>query len=65
MQAFDEVKLKEGVTHSCPEGRTDNETSIVLVVFGDGEVKLSRDLHGCMWWNVNDLELVTSRLTNG
>ncbi|MGN5048837.1 hypothetical protein ACTG16_23330 [Aeromonas sp. 23P] len=53
------VKLKASVkqTHCCPEGREDNSTAEVLAVLGEGRLHLSRDLHGCRWWNINDVEL--------
>lgn len=58
MKEFDEVRLKSGVTHSCPEGREDNDTAIISYVSDEGEVRTYRDLHGCKWWNVEDLEKV-------
>lgn len=52
------VKLKASVkaSHSCPEGREDNSTAEVLAFMEAGKVHLSRDLHGCRWWNIKDLE---------
>lgn len=53
------VSLKASVKkhHSCPAGREDNATATVLTVLDDGRLHLYRDLHGCRWWNINDVEL--------
>lgn len=53
-----QVKLKASVKtgHRCPEGRENNSTAEVKALFYGGRVQLSRDLHGCCWWHVNDLE---------
>lgn len=52
------VKLKASVknSHRCPEGREDNSTAEVQSVLSGGRLHLSRDLHGCRWWNINDVE---------
>ncbi|UCG53959.1 MAG: hypothetical protein JSV32_04955 [Dehalococcoidia bacterium] len=52
------VKLKKGVTHSCPDGRDDNDTVVVQSThdsWAKGAVYLNRDLHGCRWWNKKEL----------
>lgn len=63
IQAGQTVKLKHGVVHNCPEGRADNATAVVRGLI-EHEVSagamMDRDLHGCLFWNVNDLELVES-----
>lgn len=52
------VKLKaERQPHTCPEGREDNATATVLAILSDGRLHLSQDLHGCRWWNIDDVEL--------
>lgn len=45
---------------SCPEGRENNSKAKVAAVLDDcpGGVFLDRDLHGCRYWNAEDLKLV-------
>ncbi|EKP0311698.1 hypothetical protein ACTG16_23320 [Aeromonas sp. 23P] len=52
------VKLKASVqeSHQCPEGREDNSTAEVLAVLDEGRLHLASDLHGCRWWNIDDVE---------
>lgn len=54
------VKLKPSVKHDCPKGREDNNSAKVLSFLDDieGGVYLDRDLHGCKYWNVQELELL-------
>ncbi len=56
------VKLKSGVTHACPAGRQNNQTAKISALlekaYGIGAVSLDRDLRGCQYWNVEDLEVV-------
>jgi len=61
IQVGQTVKLKPGVVHACPEGRKDNGTAVVRASLEPkvhGGVYMDRDLHGCRYWNVDDLELV-------
>lgn len=61
IQVGQTVKLKPSVVHACPEGRKDNDTAVVrgsLEPKIRGGVVMDRDLHGCLYWNVDDLELV-------
>lgn len=49
------------IYHSCPEGRVNNKTariSAILSDYSEGAVKLDRDLHGCLFWNTEVLEVV-------
>lgn len=46
-------------TKYCPEGREDNTTARIrnyCPEIGEGAVMLDRDLHGCLYWNVEELE---------
>lgn len=54
------VKLKSSVNHACPEGRENNATATVEVHLSDvdGGLKMDRDLHGCSYWNDEDVEVV-------
>jgi hypothetical protein len=56
----DVVKLSPSVkNHKCPEGRDDNATAVVdslMTGTYKGGVHLDRDLHGCRYWNMDDLE---------
>lgn len=55
------VRLKPSVNwHGCPEGRIDNKTAKVLHVYGEerDRVMMEQDLEGCLFWNMNDLEVV-------
>lgn len=56
----DVVRLKRSVQHTCPEGRDDNATAAISVVYGQNEDRLmmDRDLRGCLYWNEQDVELV-------
>ena len=56
----DTVKLSAAArrTQTCPEGREDNRTAKVrnrCPSIGPGAMMLERDLHGCQFWNVQDL----------
>ena len=44
-------------SHRCPEGRKNNRTATILNFLSDtkGGVFLDRDLHGCRYWNIEDL----------
>lgn len=56
----DTVKLSPLVkNHTCPEGRDDNDTATVSTTYGVGgrSVQLNEDLHGCKYWNMDDLDL--------
>lgn len=45
--------------HTCPIGREDNKEAHIGAVFGkDGECWLTEDLHGCKYWNQDDLVLI-------
>ena len=53
------VRLRPGVSMRCPTGRADNQTATVECTVPDiapGAVKLDRDLNGCRYWNISDLE---------
>lgn len=53
----DVVKLNKAAKkyHTCPKGRTNNRTAIILSIFGDdGETRMDRDLAGCLYWNLED-----------
>jgi hypothetical protein len=54
------VRLKQGVKCSCPDGRENNRSAVIRGLLTDikGGVFLDRDLHGCRYWNINDLQLV-------
>jgi hypothetical protein len=56
------VKLSAAAkrTQRCPEGREDNSTATIqthMPAYGPGAVMLDRDLHGCRYWNEEDLVL--------
>jgi hypothetical protein len=55
----DEVELRPDVDTGwkCPNGRENNKTAIIEHIGGGGEVRTDKDLRGCRWWNVNDLQL--------
>lgn len=67
-QKGDTVKLKPGTLakyhHECPDGRQDNHQADIRAMLrpgeNTGEVWLDQDLHGCMYWNQEDLELVNA-----
>jgi len=56
------VKLtpKAKTHHRCPEGRENNRTAIIkgTIWEGYGGLVLDRDLAGCRYWNIEDVELV-------
>lgn len=59
----DTVRLRRGVVHNCPAGREDNATAKVSCLMSPaypGGVMLERDLRGCLYWNVADLERVAA-----
>ena len=61
IKAGQTVRLKPEVVRACPEGREDNNTAVVRASLEPetrGGVMMERDLHGCQFWNENDLELV-------
>lgn len=51
------AKIK-ATTFSCPEGRDNNKVSKIRNFLSDieGGVFLERDLHGCRYWNIEDLK---------
>ena len=54
----DLVELKPGRAGHCPDGRVDNKQARVQVVLGDlsrGELRMDRDLNGCLYWNAEEL----------
>lgn len=57
VQIGDTVALTraESRAHRCPEGRTNNRTAVVVGMWGDGELKVDRDLRGCRYWNAQHL----------
>lgn len=58
----DVVKLSPSVKHhECPEGRDDNATAVIASTYGeDGRCcQMVDDLHGCKYWNMDDLLPVT------
>lgn len=63
-QKGDTVKVKPERLkhHKCPEGRHDNHQADIRAVLrpahNTGEVWLDQDLHGCLYWNQEDLILV-------
>lgn len=60
-KAGDTVKLNPSVkNHTCPEGRDDNATAVIKITYGDDGrcCKLVADLHGCQYWNMDNLLLV-------
>lgn len=46
--------------HTCPKGRKNNRTAIVLSVHGEDndQVTTIDDLRGCRSWNIEDLQVV-------
>lgn len=42
---------------TCPEGRDDNDTAPVKALCEDGVIFTACDLHGCRFWNADDLEV--------
>ena len=52
-----EVMLKPTVKfHTCPEGRENYQTAKVTALLENGGLYLSRDLHGCRYWNEEDVD---------
>lgn len=53
------VKVKDGYTHRCPEGREDNKTAVIILegFNGEGSIRVDRDLNGCLYWNLDVLEI--------
>lgn len=58
IQPGDTVKLKKGVKHTCPEGRDNKRTAVVRSIYNGDNVMMEDDLRGCLYWNIDDLELV-------
>lgn len=57
----DTVKLKPEILkhHRCPVGRQNHDQADIRGIAGNhGEVWLDQDLHGCQYWNQEDLILV-------
>lgn len=58
----DTVRLIESriLNHTCPEGRINNSTAVVMYVYGEemDHIRLQEDLHGGQFWNSADLEVV-------
>jgi len=57
------VSLRKSVKHhTCPEGRENNKTAIVVGhIYGDNTcLWLNRDLRGCRGWNEADVNVVSS-----
>ena len=55
------VRLRAGVSHRCPEGRKNHRTATISATmesFSKGARQVDRDLRGCLFWNVEDLEEV-------
>lgn len=55
------VKLKRGIRVKVPEGREDNRQARILTMLpslGEGAVFMDRDLRGCRYWNLDDLEVI-------
>jgi hypothetical protein len=62
MNVGDSVRLRKGIKAKCPEGRENNKTARIeakLDDYANGAVKLDRDLVGCRYWNVEDLEVIS------
>lgn len=59
----DIVRLKRGVTSSCPVGRDNNVMAQVKTLLPDveGGLFMEQDLRGCRYWNVADVELVSPK----
>lgn len=61
MKVGDKVSLRVQVRvrQRCPEGRENNRTARIQSFLSgiEGGVFLDRDLHGCRFWNVEDLKL--------
>ena len=55
-----EVKVKHGVIHTCPKGRENHRTAKIQTFLSDtdGGVMVDRDLRGCLYWNLEDLEAI-------
>jgi len=62
IKAGDTVRLKKNVNHTCPKERDNYRTAKVRAVLEsiEGGIFLERDLRGCRYWNVNDLEKVNN-----
>jgi hypothetical protein len=56
------LKVKVRKQHICPFGRQDNKTAHVKEIFGEDkdQVMLDRDLHGCKYWNMKDLDRLST-----
>jgi len=54
------VMLKPGVTNLCPAGRDDNVIAEVQATLDNGGLFLKEDLHGCRYWNVEDVVVVNA-----
>lgn len=56
----DTVEVSADVkNHRCPEGRENNLIAVVVRFYGDDDTRVitERDLQGCRYWNVADLEI--------
>lgn len=69
IEVGDTVRLKRTVRRdwTCPEGRDNNTTAKVRDTLEriPGGLHLDRDLHGCRYWNVADVELVEKGSDHG
>jgi hypothetical protein len=54
----DKVSLTEEANKSqvCPKGRTNNRSATIDALIESGGVRTDRDLRGCRYWNVADLQ---------
>lgn len=55
------VRLSKDSNHTCPKERDNHRTARIvghLRSIGEGAVLTDRDLRGCRYWNISDLELV-------
>lgn len=62
MIGFKVILNKDKVkNHTCPKGRENNKHARIknyLPEYGEGAVVLDRDLHGCLYWNIEDLIII-------
>jgi hypothetical protein len=62
----DTVELKDSVQHhTCPEGRQNNRTAVIVSVYGEDndQLMMERDLRGCLYWNKEDVRRTDARRT--
>lgn len=61
LEAGDTIRLKREVakTQVCPKGRENHQTAKIRCFTGaDGGILTDRDLRGCLYWNIDDVEKV-------